>query len=104
MAAHWEKIIDEEFHNISAEQKKRMLCIAKEVESVDIKPYSHSIISLQLSMLAENGMDEKDIRKTITTFGLDEKGWEYLLEESPDEVEHQVDKWIDYLCEIDMGK
>ena len=81
MEAYWEKVIDKEFHDISAEQKKTMLCIAKEVEWIDIKPYSDTIISLQLSVLAEKGMDEKGIRKTITVFGLDEKVWEYPSEE-----------------------
>lgn len=48
--------------------------IAKEVPYVDIKPYSHNIISLALGAIARDfGATKAD--KAIETFGLEKLGW-----------------------------
>jgi hypothetical protein len=48
--------------------------IIKEIPYIDIKPYSHNIIGLQLSVIDKKyGHDE--VVKTIKEFELDKKGW-----------------------------
>mgnify|MGYP003671268503 FL=1 len=48
--------------------------IIKEIPYIDIKPYSHNIIGLQLSAIDKKyGHDE--VVKTIKEFELDKKGW-----------------------------
>ena len=48
--------------------------IRKEVDYVDIKPYSHSIIGLVLMQIAKRfGKDVAN--KAIRDFGLEELGW-----------------------------
>ena len=48
--------------------------IAKEVPFVDIKPYSHNIISLVLMQISsEYGAGHAN--KAIRDFGLEERGW-----------------------------
>lgn len=50
--------------------------IKMEVPYIDIKPYSHNIISLTLSTIAKNyGYDEAN--KAITDFGLESRGWKH---------------------------
>ena len=49
--------------------------ILKEIPMVDVKPYSHNIISLLLQGVYEEfGSDESD--KIILEYELDELGWE----------------------------
>ena len=48
--------------------------ILKEIAYVDIKPYSHNIISLALSAIAR-GWGNKEANKVIDEFGLDLLGW-----------------------------
>lgn len=76
----WGNLIDEEFPDITAEQKKCLLSIAKEVDFIDIKPFSHNIVGLELRILDEKGFDNDKINKVIKLFGLEEKGWGYLLD------------------------
>jgi len=48
--------------------------IKKEVPYVDLKPFSHNIISIGLMIIAkEYGKEEAN--KAIRDFGLDELGW-----------------------------
>lgn len=48
--------------------------IKKEIPYVDLKPFSHNIISISLSIIAkEYGKEEAN--KTIRDFKLDELGW-----------------------------
>lgn len=76
----WGNLIDEEFPDITAEQKKHLLIIAKEVDWIDIKEYSHNIVGLELRILDEGGFGNDKINKVVKLFGLDKKGWGYLLD------------------------
>ena len=58
--------------------KKAVDTIYKEIPFVDIKQYSHNIISLKLQLLDEMGQEElarKIIRDTILKY----KGWGHIL-------------------------
>lgn len=48
--------------------------IEEQVPWIDIKPYSHNIIGLLLSQIAEE-YGKKAANKAIRDFGLDKKGW-----------------------------
>ena len=64
------------------EEYENLACIAEESRWIDIKPYSHNIVSLTLRMLEEDHhYDEEKIKLVVKTFGLDKKGWGYLLVE-----------------------
>ncbi len=54
--------------------------IEEQVPYIDIKPYSHNIISLYLQAITEKlGYDEYN--ETIEKFDLEEKGWRTLKKE-----------------------
>ena len=54
--------------------KKLRDSIREEVEYINLKPYSHNIISICLSMIAKQyGQDSAN--KAIRDFELDKKGW-----------------------------
>ena len=55
------------------------LKILNEIPYLDIKPYSHNIISLTLQMI-EDDYGVEVVRGIIKDFKLDEKGWGYILE------------------------
>ncbi len=48
--------------------------IQDEAEWVDVKPYSHNIVGLLLSQMAEKYGDA-EAEKAIEDFGLKHKGW-----------------------------
>jgi len=48
--------------------------IEEERDFVDVKPYSHNIISLALNAIAEK-WGQKEANKAIADFGLKELGW-----------------------------
>jgi len=51
--------------------------IMEEIPYIDIKPYSHNIISLRLKMISDEfGQDVAN--ETIKEFHLDDLGWEKL--------------------------
>lgn len=51
--------------------------IEEEVEYLDLKPYSHNIISMTLRAIAKNfGKDEAN--KAIKDFGLNRRGWSII--------------------------
>jgi hypothetical protein len=75
----WGNLIDEEFPNTTAEQKKCLLSIAREVDFIDIKPYSHNIVGMELGFLDKAGFDKQKIKEVVKLFGLENKGWKYLL-------------------------
>lgn len=77
----WGNLIDEEFPDITAEQKKCLLNIAREVDFIDIKPYSHNIVGMELGFLEKAGFDKFKMKEVIKLFGLEDKGWRYLLED-----------------------
>tara|TARA_R110000824_G_scaffold344865_1_gene531503 strand:- start:462 stop:689 length:228 start_codon:yes stop_codon:yes gene_type:complete len=54
--------------------------ITKEIPFVNIKPYSHNIISLQLTMLEEIGGEEAVVA-LINNTELCLLGWGYIVEE-----------------------
>ena len=62
---------DEEDENTLAKHKTT---IEKEIPYVDIKPYSHNIISLTLQMIAKE-FGQEVANEAIAELGLDELGW-----------------------------
>jgi hypothetical protein len=48
--------------------------VNRETPYIDIKPYSHNIIGLALSVIAAKYGEEEAV-KAIKDFGLDKKGW-----------------------------
>jgi len=56
------------------EYKKHLDIIKREIPYVDIKPYSHNIISLRLRLIGEQFGDEY-ANKIITDYELDKLGW-----------------------------
>ena len=48
--------------------------IEDEVDYVDVKPYSHTLISLALGAIGKN-WGRLEANKAITDFGLDDLGW-----------------------------
>ena len=59
--------------------------IYREVPWVDIKPYSHNIISIALSAIAENfGYDEAN--KAIDDFELEAFGWNKVVKEETNDT------------------
>lgn len=71
----WNREIANRFGSVTTEQKQILLKIAKEVDWIDIKPYSHNIVSLQLRSLNEKGFDDKMMDDVIKMFHLHRKGW-----------------------------
>ena len=101
--------IERVFYPQGEDEREPLRIIANEVPFIDIKEYSHNIISLQLRVLDDCWHDRKLIRKVVRFFGLDEKGWKYLLHEFADEEFCQIcfdDEYLDddgrcHECEID---
>lgn len=54
--------------------------IEHEVDYVDVKPYSHNIISLALMQINE-GYGNAEANRAIRDFGLDDLGWREASEE-----------------------
>jgi hypothetical protein len=77
-----EKSIRKIFEPKDDKEFENLMRIGKEIKFVDIKPYSHTIIGLTLNILSENNnYDDEKIKLVVKTFGLDKKGWGYLLNE-----------------------
>jgi len=77
-----EKYIRKLFEPKDDKEFENLMRIGKEIKFVDIKPYSHNIIGLTLNILSEdNNYDDEKIKLVVKTFGLDKKGWGYLLNE-----------------------
>ncbi len=55
--------------------------IEAEVEFIDVKPYSHNIVSLCLRAIAER-FGIKEANEAIEDFGLEDYGWEKEDEQS----------------------
>ena len=55
--------------------------IETEVDYVDVKPYSHNLISLALGAISD-GWSKREANRAITDFGLDTLGWSKEEEES----------------------
>ena len=53
--------------------------IENEIEFVDLKPYSHNLISMRLSMISKLG-GVKEANKTIDELGLEDLGWRRVSE------------------------
>jgi hypothetical protein len=82
MSATWEIEIQRVFCPQTESEKTILLSIAKEAEFIDIKPFSHNIVSLNLLMLVKNeGYYTAKIQEVVRMFGLDKKGWDYILTE-----------------------
>ena len=64
------------------DEMKTLWSIAEESKYIDIKPYSHNIVGLELQILNKNhNYDNEKIKLVVKTFGLDKKGWGYLLKD-----------------------
>ena len=53
--------------------------IEDEMEFVDIKPYSHNLISIRLSMISKLG-GAKEANRVIRELGLESLGWRKISE------------------------
>jgi len=53
--------------------------IKKEIPYVDIKPYSHNIIGLELEILARD-YGEEEVHNIVKNTKLKDLGWGYILE------------------------
>jgi len=54
--------------------------IAKNAPLVDIAPFSHNIIGLELNILkTNNGYTLDQIKAIVRKYKLDKKGWGYIL-------------------------
>ena len=53
--------------------------IKKEITYVDIKPYSHNIIGLELEILARD-YGEEEVHNIVKNTKLKDLGWGYILE------------------------
>ena len=53
--------------------------IDREVDYVDIKPYSHNIISLTLQTI-DKEFGRKEANKALIEFGLEDLGWSCMPE------------------------
>ena len=53
--------------------------IKKEIPYVDIKPYSHNIIGLELNVLADK-YGQEEVEKIVRETNLKNIGWGYILE------------------------
>ena len=59
---------------MSLELEEMKMAILKEIPYIDIKPYSHNIISLRLQMISEEFGDDV-AHQLIKDLKLDTKGW-----------------------------
>ena len=77
------KMITEIFAPQNENEIKTLLTIAKESVFIDIKPYSHNTVSLNLHILEKTHHYNDDKIKLVLKFlGLDKKGWGDEDEES----------------------
>jgi len=77
--------IEKVFAPQSEKEMKDLMTIAEESRWIDIKPYSHNIVGLSLRILDEtHKYDEEKIKLVVKTFGLNKKGWGYLVGEEED--------------------
>jgi hypothetical protein len=53
--------------------------IKKEIPYVDVKPFSHNIIGLELNVLAEK-YGQEEVEKIVRETNLKNIGWGYILE------------------------
>jgi hypothetical protein len=54
--------------------------IEEESKWIDIKPFSHNIVTFGLRVLSEKfGWDDDRIRQVVLSNHLDQKGWGYLV-------------------------
>ena len=77
----WGIEIDKIFCPQTERERKCLLTIAREVDFADIRPYSHNIIDMNMRILEaeQEGYYKTKIQEVVKMFGLDDKGWEYLL-------------------------
>ena len=59
---------------MSNTKKQWLEDIKNEVPFIDVKPYSHNIISISLRAIAKE-WGKEEANKAIKKFGLDELGW-----------------------------
>ena len=62
--------------------------INKEIDFVDIKPFSHNIISLTLRQIEEH-YGKEQVLHIIRTTDLKEIGWGYMIGYVPKEIEYE---------------
>lgn len=59
-----------------------ILKIESEADYIDIKPYSHNLVSIYLLTLKEKyGFTPKQVSNIVKLYNLDKKGWKHLLVE-----------------------
>lgn len=66
---------------IISKKQKIIEKILEEIPFVNIKPYSHNIIGLELRILEEN-YGKEEVIKLVENTQLKNLGWGYILEEN----------------------
>ena len=56
--------------------------IENEIPFIDIKPYSHNIISITLKIINDDYGEQEAINIIADNYDLQQKGWGYILEET----------------------
>ena len=56
--------------------------IENEIPFIDIKPYSHNIISITLRIINDEYGEQEAVNIIADNYELQEKGWGYILEET----------------------
>lgn len=65
----------------NVKELETLVKILDESQFIDIKPYSHNLVMINLTILERNHeYDAEKIKLVVRTFGLDKKGWKYLLD------------------------
>jgi hypothetical protein len=68
------------FKTKNPEELETLVSILDESLFIDIKPYSHNLVMINLTILQKNHQyDKEKIALVVKTFGLDKKGWKHLL-------------------------
>ena len=57
--------------------------IENESKYIDIKPFSHNIVGLELQMLSEQfNYTNAQIKEVVKKYNLHKKGWAYVLDDN----------------------
>lgn len=68
------------FKPSNIEEFETLIKILDESLFINIKPYSHNLVMINLTILSEKHQyDKEKIALVVKTFGLDKKGWKHLL-------------------------
>lgn len=96
---NWEQDIDRVFCPKSERERNILLIIARESQFIGRNLYSHTLVGLKLYLLTtEEGYYTAKIQEVVRMFGLDNKGWNYILSEEYEQQQLENNK-NDNICE-----